>query len=88
MSMKNISNIKGYEFIKNCTKVNGYERCGVNLRFVVKTSMSDSIDGIVEVTDDMSYETYEALCEKYTLEDGYIVWGGEVVGNEIRYYWS
>lgn len=80
-------NIIGYGLVKNVTKAEGYEHCGQGLLFVVRRDSKNYLDGLCEVRENKR-GTCREIEEKYPFNDGYIVWFGEVVCDEIRFYWS
>ena len=85
--------IKGYEYVKNVTVADGYERCDCDKLFVVRRGDGDYLDRLCEVAEN-TRENRIALEKKYPNEE-YIIWWGEVVYNleyddrdEIHFYWS
>lgn len=82
-------NIPGYEVVKNCTTIVGYERCGYTHLFAFQKPLGNldgdaSFEDLVEVMPikgrDGKEDSYKVYCEfrkKYPIENYWVV-GGSV----------
>lgn len=78
--------------IANVTRIGTYERCATSMYVVFDkehetAKCGETLASIVEVCDDLSYESYKALNKKYDINRYWIVSAG-VCGEELQLYVS
>lgn len=80
-------NIEGYDFVKNCTRAGGYERCRCDFLFVVERNVDEDYFERLRAVALNENGNYDRLRQQFP-SDGYIIWWGTIWNEEIMFYWS